>query len=74
MLDYTLVTSVIMIIYILCSLLTSDFACAAVLISFGAVLGKLSPLQLIIMSLFEIAVYSVNEKIGISVFEVDGLT
>ena len=54
-------------------MLTSDFACAAVLISFGAVLGKLSPLQLVVMSVFEIVIFSVNEKIGISIFEVCSL-
>jgi len=45
------------------TLINSDFASAAVLISFGAVLGKVSMLQLIVMALFEIVVYQVNELI-----------
>ena len=51
-------------------LLTSDFACAAVLISFGAVLGKTSPLQLLVMAFLEIIIFQVNEYIGLSKFEV----
>nr|CAB3265562.1 rh type A glycoprotein [Phallusia mammillata] len=53
------------------SLLNADFACGAVLISFGAVLGVLSPLQLMVMALLEVVVYAVNEyviigKLGIT--------
>ena len=44
-------------------LITSDFAAAAVLISFGAVLGKVSRIQLMIIGLFEIVFYALNEKI-----------
>jgi ammonium transporter Rh len=46
------------------SLLGADFAIAAVLISFGAVLGKVSPLQLTIMTIIELVIYNVNEWIG----------
>lgn len=46
------------------SMLGADFAVAAVLISYGAVLGKASPFQLIIMTLIEIALFVVNEVIG----------
>ena len=45
-------------------MLTSDFAAATVLISFGVVIGKTSPLQLIVMSLIEIVLFVVNEVIG----------
>ena len=45
-------------------MLYSDFAAAAVLISFGVVIGKTSPLQLIVMSLVEIVVFFGNEVIG----------
>jgi hypothetical protein len=45
-------------------MLVSDFAAAAVLISFGVVIGKTSPLQLIVMTLIEIVFYVVNEVIG----------
>ena len=44
-------------------MITSDFAAAAVLISFGAVLGKVSRIQLMIIGLFEIVFYALNEKI-----------
>lgn len=46
------------------SMLLSDFAAAAVLISFGVVIGKTSPLQLIVMALIEIVVFTANEVIG----------
>ena len=45
-------------------MLYSDFAAATVLISFGVVIGKTSPLQLIVMSLIEIVPFEVNEIIG----------
>uniref|UniRef100_H2ZEK2 Ammonium transporter AmtB-like domain-containing protein n=1 Tax=Ciona savignyi TaxID=51511 RepID=H2ZEK2_CIOSA len=41
--------------------LNADFACGAVLISFGAVLGVLGPIQLIVMAILEVVFYSVNE-------------
>ncbi|XP_055354446.1 ammonium transporter Rh type A-like [Paramacrobiotus metropolitanus] len=47
----------------LTTLLTSDFTVAAILITFGAVLGKLSPLQYLIMALIEVAVSLGNEYI-----------
>ena len=45
-------------------MLYSEFAAATVLISFGVVIGKTSPLQLIIMALIEIVLFTVNEVIG----------
>ncbi|XP_029647504.1 ammonium transporter Rh type C-like [Octopus sinensis] len=50
------------------SMLTGDFAIATVLISFGAVLGKTSPLQLIVMLMIEIPLAQVNEYIGLHKF------
>ena len=44
-------------------MILSDFAAAAVLISFGAVIGKVSRLQIFVMGVFEIIFYSVNENI-----------
>ncbi|XP_060580401.1 ammonium transporter Rh type B-like [Ruditapes philippinarum] len=41
-------------------MVTADFASATVLISFGAVLGRTSPLQLLIMGLIEVIVAQVN--------------
>ncbi|KAM9758128.1 rh50-like protein [Menidia menidia] len=43
------------------NLLNAEFACAVVLISFGAVIGKTSPVQLLVMALFEIPFFSVTE-------------
>ena len=43
--------------------MNADFAAGAVLISFGAVLGVLSPFQLLVMALLEVVVYAVNEHI-----------
>jgi ammonium transporter Rh len=50
--------------------LVADFCAAAVLISFGAVLGKTSPIQLLIMATIEVVVQSVNEYIGIHYLKV----
>ena len=55
------------------SLLYADFCAAAVLISFGAVLGKTSPIQLLIMATIEVVVQSVNEYIGIHYLKVFSL-
>lgn len=43
------------------NLLNAEFACAVVLISFGAVLGKTSPVQLLVMALLEIPFFAVTE-------------
>ncbi|KAH3796917.1 ammonium transporter Rh type A-like isoform X2 [Dreissena polymorpha] len=49
-------------------MLSADFAAATVLISFGAVLGKASPLQLLIMALVEVVFAQINEFIGLYMF------
>jgi len=51
------------------TLFTADFAAAAVLISFGAVLGRLSPLQMLMMAMLEITIFQVNEWMGLSIFK-----
>lgn len=48
----------------LVSMLSADFATAAVLISFGVLLGTTSPIQLIIMTIIEIVIFNVNEVVG----------
>ena len=53
-----------------CSLLESDFCSAAILISFGAVIGKTSLTQLVIMATFEVVIQSVNEWIGLRYLKV----
>ena len=52
------------------SLLNADFASATVLISFGAVLGVTTPLQLVIMAMCEIALFATNEWLGLTVLQV----
>ena len=46
-------------------MLTADFAAAAVLITFGALLGKTSPLQMIVVAFLEIIVFTLNEHVGV---------
>ena len=48
----------------LITMLNADFATAAVLISFGVLLGVSTPIQLIFMTLVEIVLFNVNEVIG----------
>uniref|UniRef100_H3A386 Rh50-like protein n=2 Tax=Latimeria chalumnae TaxID=7897 RepID=H3A386_LATCH len=43
------------------NLINAEFACATVLISLGAVLGKVSPIQLLVLALFEIPIYVTTE-------------
>ncbi|XP_033991422.1 ammonium transporter Rh type A [Trematomus bernacchii] len=50
-------------------LINADFSTATVLISFGAVLGKTSPVQLLIMTILEITIFSINEHLVAEVFE-----
>ncbi|XP_029589994.1 ammonium transporter Rh type A [Salmo trutta] len=44
-------------------MINADFSTATVLISFGAVLGKTSPVQLLIMTLLEITIFGINEHL-----------
>lgn len=46
------------------TLLGADFTSAAVLISFGALIGKTTPTQLILLTLLEVPIFAVNEVIG----------
>lgn len=50
------------------SLLHADFVCASILISFGAVLGKTNPAQLVVLALIEVVVQVWNEYIGLIYF------
>ncbi|XP_067095275.1 rh50-like protein [Osmerus mordax] len=43
------------------NLINAEFACAVVLISCGAVLGKTSPVQLLVMALLEVPIFTINE-------------
>ncbi|XP_043543445.1 ammonium transporter Rh type A-like [Chiloscyllium plagiosum] len=52
------------------SLINADFSTATALISFGAVLGKTSPIQLLIMTLLEITIFACNEHLVTTVLKV----
>lgn len=51
-------------------MINADFCTGAVLISFGAVLGKTSPVQLLVMAIFEVTLFAVNEFILLSILGV----
>jgi ammonium transporter Rh len=51
-------------------LILADFGAGAVLISFGAILGKCSIFQLWVMATFEIFFYCINEAIIVEIFKV----
>lgn len=48
----------------------ADIAAAAVLISMGALLGRVTPLQLLTMGLIEIVFFAINEYINIDLFKI----
>lgn len=52
------------------SLFVGEFGAAAVLISFGAILGRTNFSQLVLLSLLEVMFYSLNETIGIKLLKV----
>ena len=47
------------------SLIGAEFAAAAVLITFGAVLGKVSRLQLLVIGIMEVVFYGINNLIAV---------
>ncbi|XP_053140131.1 ammonium transporter Rh type A isoform X2 [Hemicordylus capensis] len=51
------------------SMISADFSTATVLISFGAVLGRTSPVQMLIMTILEITLFAVNEHIVFKIFK-----
>ncbi|XP_053192567.1 ammonium transporter Rh type A [Scomber japonicus] len=51
------------------SMINADFSTATVLISFGAVLGKTSPVQLLIMTVLEITIFCLNEHLAVEILE-----
>lgn len=52
------------------SMIGADFCVGSVCIAFGAVLGKVSPVQLLIMTLFQVTLFSVNEYILLDLLHV----
>jgi ammonium transporter Rh len=49
-------------------IIVADFVAASVLISFGAVLGKTNPTQLIVLAFIEVLLQSANEFLGLRRF------
>nr|AQM52660.1 rhesus family B glycoprotein [Protopterus annectens] len=49
------------------SMINAEFCTGSVLISFGGVLGKTSPVQLLVMTIFETTLFAINEYIVVSV-------
>ncbi|KAM6426597.1 ammonium transporter Rh type C isoform 1-T1 [Liasis olivaceus] len=52
------------------SLINADFCVGSVCIAFGAILGKVSPVQLLVMTLFQVTLFSVNEYILLDLLHV----
>ncbi|KAM6202409.1 LOW QUALITY PROTEIN: ammonium transporter Rh type C [Rhynchocyon petersi] len=52
------------------SLINADFCVGSVCVAFGAVLGKVSPIQVLIMTLFQVTLFTVNEFILLNVLKV----
>ncbi|NXI68007.1 RHAG protein, partial [Anseranas semipalmata] len=51
------------------SMINADFSTATALISFGAVLGKTSPVQMLILTILEITIFACNEHLVIEVLQ-----
>ncbi|KAM6366747.1 ammonium transporter Rh type A isoform 4-T4 [Alca torda] len=51
------------------SMINADFSTATALISFGAVLGKTSPVQMLILTILEITIFACNEHLVTEVFQ-----
>lgn len=54
-------------------MINADFCAGAVLISFGAVLGKAGPAQLLLLALLETVLFGVNEFVLLSLLGVSRL-
>jgi ammonium transporter Rh len=52
------------------NLIGADIAAASVLISMGALLGRISPIQLLVMGLIEIVLFASNEFLQIELMKV----
>lgn len=52
------------------SLINADFCCAGSLIAYGALLGKVSPVQLMVVTLFGVTLFAVEEYIILSLLHV----
>ncbi|XP_068209404.1 ammonium transporter Rh type A-like [Palaemon carinicauda] len=55
------------------NIINADFCCGTILISFGAVLGKTSPTQMLLMATLEVIVYTINLYLCIEVLGITDL-
>ncbi|NXY48043.1 RHAG protein, partial [Ceuthmochares aereus] len=55
------------------SIINADFSTATALISFGAVLGKTSPVQMLILTVLEITIFACNEHLVLEIFQATDL-
>lgn len=51
-------------------IIEADVAAAVVLISMGALLGRTTPIQLLLMAIIEIVVYAANEYLQLELLKV----
>ncbi|MEJ1270621.1 hypothetical protein NN561_001448 [Cricetulus griseus] len=51
------------------NIIEADFCVASTCVAFGAVLGKISPVQLLIMTFFQVTLFAVNEYILLNLIE-----
>lgn len=51
-------------------MINADFCVAGCLIAYGAVLGKVSPVQLLVMTLFGVTLFAVEEYIILDLIHV----
>lgn len=52
------------------SIIEADVSAAVVLISMGALLGRTTPIQLLVMAVVEIVVYAANEYVQLKLLKV----
>ena len=61
------------LLFSLLSLINADFCVAGCLIAYGALLGKVSPVQLMVLTLFGITLFAVEEYIILNLIHVSQL-
>lgn len=52
------------------NIIDADIAAAVPLISMGALLGRTTPVQLLFMAIFEIALFAINEYVALEIFSI----
>lgn len=60
----------LLFLFFFVSLINADFCCAGSLIAYGALLGKVSPVQLLVVTLFGVTLFAVEEYIILDLLHV----